>query len=553
MTGLRKWLLGVIDKARVHLQRARHALQRRLVLRALRRSGFDETSTIYLRALSSIARPSAKNFVSMGFESVSDPALTKRLIGLLGKRFPTASRFFELESQARAGSPGSLADWAGLDDEALSEHLGLRKVLFRRRLEAAVSANDASYGLQLVDESIELKLLLKSYLLKFGYLFQVARRAGKAAEARHSLNRLLAAWSPARGEQLILLNVLYEFACELGEHGAYLESLDIAPEDMPWRGGMALLEQSHSVHHACAQNLERLHRSAAGELFDLRYNRQQQDELHRELLETLAERRPLSMLRIGDGESYGFRQEVDPAVDRADKERRERLWWGRTLEDPNLWERFHQRLMKALTTCDLLGLPTPFRLLRDLAFSEEQLALPFAEQPITLRTWPVLLEQIEELFKTTPGALNGTRLLDARCHHVLFGPQRTRELIAAAEQTVLVNCFPHTHVAAALGAPIDQGLLLPPHQKVLKQLPKHPLTGRCSLELLDDLDEQLEQRCGPGTLVLFAAGIVGKPLIAKARSMGAVALDVGAAVDYWMGLKSRGLTEFADFNRPAGT
>jgi len=51
----------------------------------------------------------------------------------------------------------------------------------------------------------------------------------------------------------------------------------------------------------------------------------------------------------------------------------------------------------------------------------------------------------------------------------------------------------------------------------------------CYTELLPGFMQQV----GPGVLVLVAGGVVGKIFIGAAKSAGAVALDIGGAIDDW--------------------
>src|SRR5690606_30396618 len=50
----------------------------------------------------------------------------------------------------------------------------------------------------------------------------------------------------------------------------------------------------------------------------------------------------------------------------------------------------------------------------------------------------------------------------------------------------------------------------------------------------DNLAEDFILGVGPGTLVLVAAGVIGKIFIGQARERGAVALDIGGVVDDWI-------------------
>ena len=87
-------------------------------------------------------------------------------------------------------------------------------------------------------------------------------------------------------------------------------------------------------------------------------------------------------------------------------------------------------------------------------------------------------------------------------------------------------------------------ILLPPPEKVRDKVPESDLHAAHTPDLLDRFYSEIDSKVQKGDLVLVAGGFIGKLLIARAQAKGAIALDIGAAVDYWLGFKTRNVTDF---------
>jgi hypothetical protein len=57
--------------------------------------------------------------------------------------------------------------------------------------------------------------------------------------------------------------------------------------------------------------------------------------------------------------------------------------------------------------------------------------------------------------------------------------------------------------------------------------------------MIDEMALNLYEQVDRGVLVLVAAGFAGKWLLHTTKMAGGVALDVGSALDYWLGFKTR--------------
>jgi hypothetical protein len=102
---------------------------------------------------------------------------------------------------------------------------------------------------------------------------------------------------------------------------------------------------------------------------------------------------------------------------------------------------------------------------------------------------------------------------------------------------VLVTC--HRDLGDAVGARFgarDVQVLTVPAQSVLQTGGRGP-TGHFPGRYREIVAELA--RIPPGALVLVGAGILAEPYCEAARRAGAVAVDIGSAIDVWAGVKTR--------------
>ncbi len=93
--------------------------------------------------------------------------------------------------------------------------------------------------------------------------------------------------------------------------------------------------------------------------------------------------------------------------------------------------------------------------------------------------------------------------------------------------------------AALFGARIDKHIFVPPETFLAHDL-WHERHGAEDFfpEILDSLIAELGE-LRRGRLVIVGAGYAGKCIVHEARARGAVALDLGSILDYWVGAASR--------------
>jgi tetratricopeptide (TPR) repeat protein len=273
-------------------------------------------------------------------------------------------------------------------------------------------------------------------------------------------------------------------------------------------------------------------------LLDVRFDGAQLATLKALIKDALAGRGAFSLVRLGDGEAYGFRDVVPQLYAGAaplDIDRSvESMWWGRALEEPRR-RQLADGFLAALGSADVIGFPGALRMARDLrGGSAVQSALPSV---LDLK-YRVLFSGMRTLLEQRRAGA-GSWWVDEFCNIALSDATYLGELMAAAAAVVVVSCFeiPPGHL---FDDPKVSVLAVPPVRK-MAALGTTQFGAAILPDLLDELAPALARLAGPGVLVLVGAGFAGKSLLAVAKAAGAVALDVGSGIDAAMGYQTRSL------------
>jgi hypothetical protein len=292
--------------------------------------------------------------------------------------------------------------------------------------------------------------------------------------------------------------------------------------------------QDHAAFERCVlAPLQRLPAPPTSYL-NIRFDAHQRGALLDRLGVALAAGQGFALVRLGDGEAYGYDHAgLDIASDgdfRDDNLTRERMWWGRTVPAAAR-AALKQRFRAAVADADAIGVPSVYRMIRDRGTERSRFGSTGGQRGLA-----VVLAKLG-----TDIPITGRILTEERCHQILFTRETLEALSARARRVVLVSCWRADQVALRTNTLVDE-IVIPAHTKVVKA------TGRDSAApaLFETFDAQIaamEAACGPGVLVLVGAGFLGKIFIAAARAKGAVALDVGAVLDYLAGYKTRSLAD----------
>ena len=185
---------------------------------------------------------------------------------------------------------------------------------------------------------------------------------------------------------------------------------------------------------------------------------------------------------------------------------------------------------------DALGIPTLSRLLRDIRFDQAHNLSRFTSGRGMLSVFASLAQG---------GQLRGARavgrmLTSAHAAHDLERRGMFDGLFRGREDVVAVSCHPRLldAFAARFGGRIAHNILIPPRHASLAAFGLSEMGPKIFPEALDDTLAQLPDDLA-GRIVIVGAGYAGKIVVAEAARRGAVALDLGSVLDYWLGIATR--------------
>ena len=261
-------------------------------------------------------------------------------------------------------------------------------------------------------------------------------------------------------------------------------------------------------------------------LMDIRFSPEQRQQLVEHIKESVAGAKPLSLLRLGDGEAYAYppvpMEGFPLSIFEEDDISFELNWW-KARPTAQVRDDLVARIRQAVAHCDILGFTSVYRIIRDLPPPHRRYG-----ELRNQRAFARLLGALGELIP-----LDQKLLTEERCHRIkgaLDAPLMF-ELAGLAESVVLVSSWPHLSSRFPSGTKIET-IAVPPETADIKVFDTYP-----------EIVEQVRASSKPGALVLVGAGIVGKIFAHEAKMRGAVALDVGSLLDYMVERKTRTIAD----------
>jgi len=260
----------------------------------------------------------------------------------------------------------------------------------------------------------------------------------------------------------------------------------------------------------------------------------------RTVREHLANKRPFSLIRLGDGEANAFQDSTSLAAQlKSDAGEREVVWWGRTLA-PDVRAQLANQVREAALDADALGIPTRERFLREVRFNS---AAPLSATK-SGRGLLSILEALESECRV--GRLSDKLLVSAHLPQDLQRWSLYGELLNGAGEVVLVSC--HRGLPEAMQkffeVRVVHQVLVPPGDS-MREMEHRALTDD---EVPPNLVTRAVAELGEwprGRLVLVGAGYAGKVIVGEAKRRAGIALDLGSIFDRWMGAHTRSYQDLA--------
>ncbi len=255
-------------------------------------------------------------------------------------------------------------------------------------------------------------------------------------------------------------------------------------------------------------------------------------DLVAQLRARLRDRIPTSLVRAGDAEANAFVYEPEIARYAAsDTAEREIVWWGRTVDDATR-AKLAAQVQGAMRDADYLGIPALEWVLRDVKMERREF--------LATRGGRGVRTALHALDKDGMLADTRAKIVSAHVPFDLDTWGLYRDLFDGLKGIVAVSC--HANLPDAFGkrfaATISQNIVVPPRHASLASFGMTGMGPKILPEVLDETIAQLPADLS-GRIVIVGAGYAGKVIVQSAKSRGAVALDLGSVLDYWIGASTR--------------
>lgn len=260
-------------------------------------------------------------------------------------------------------------------------------------------------------------------------------------------------------------------------------------------------------------------------LMEVFWNEAQRKEFYRIVAASIQQRKPFSFIRLSDGEGWLFPTCQGPFTCQ-DEINREKHWWGGS-PSANNKARVRADALAAVASADILGIPSIYRILQCIGPKSRTL-----QENVTYRGLLQVLSAIHEL------EVSVNSFTEEKANVPLFRDlAEVRRWTDVAERTVIVSSVKPDVLRVIFGPAFNESRFefveIPTHFRT-RSNPRYCRANFMLPERYSELQSVVAGKVGPGALLLNASGVAGKGLNRVAKSAGAVAIDVGGAVDLWV-------------------
>lgn len=230
-----------------------------------------------------------------------------------------------------------------------------------------------------------------------------------------------------------------------------------------------------------------------------------------------------SFIRLSDGEGYvfdGFSFNLNDSINR------ELHWWGTEINEV-LRAKIKYELSDAVKNADALGIPSVFRMWRDLSPKVECL-----DTSLQMRGMLSVLQGVNSLFENK--SLKCQFVLEEKSNQFLFSDvSKIKKLINLAERVVIISSVKEAVFADIFKTSKIRCINIPTHART-KGSEGYSSSKKPLPFVYEDVKRELLNIVRPGYLVLVSAGVIGKIFIDISKKQGAVALDIGECADGYL-------------------
>jgi hypothetical protein len=259
------------------------------------------------------------------------------------------------------------------------------------------------------------------------------------------------------------------------------------------------------------------------------------DELRHRLLNDIEAKRPLSLIRLGDGEGNllfwgGVNSAIYPELAQFCVIRILKIMFGSLAMNENDLKKLYLGMSESIINASYLGLPTPEQVNNVYKKINEFEGEAFGSFDIrgsagVLSVWDWIQEHRILIFD------GNITLVNWHVHTSIlkfFG-----DLIVRAGNISIISCYPGLIDLLSERYSVIRGDFyeIPPQASNIKGTPSMRHYPDIYLKIINELTNSTLT----GKLFFVGAGLVGKLYCEKIRSLGGMAIDVGSLMDVWMG------------------
>lgn len=264
--------------------------------------------------------------------------------------------------------------------------------------------------------------------------------------------------------------------------------------------------------------------SLRDDFIDARSDTETLMRLQDRLLGIKARGEPFSFLRLGDGEAYCF-YAADAPEALASHSLREQHWWSTSLTVEQR-TKIAARVRRAIERADMIGIPAAYRFARDIEIGARDLT--------EARPARDLFTVLEGLYRAR-NRLKASAFTEDRVNACVFDRAFLAKLLNASDNTLIVSCWSESQLSQHFSGRCTYVQI--PGQAKLRGDGVPNEAPLC--ETYEHIEQIIAETVKPGTLVLVAAGILGKSFVTLAADHGAMAIDIGSTIDYVAGRITR--------------
>ncbi len=251
---------------------------------------------------------------------------------------------------------------------------------------------------------------------------------------------------------------------------------------------------------------------------------------------------PFSFIRLGDGEGHYL--DYVPYLQSFQKNDRtisQRIWWGEPKINETDWKNLKNTYLNVIQEADILGIPCPWRCARTfLQLHPQKKYLAHESRGIMAILDTLLARQGSDASTKLP------ILTSCHIHSHLEDLGLWDMILGELENCSVISCHPSIGdvLKEKYGLNVRKMYAIPTEYKYAQLFgyngeQEHNHYPYFFKKICEELNVAYR-----GEVFLVAAGFLGKFYCHLIKQKGGIALDVGSAMDYWLGYKTRVWTKY---------